>query len=214
MALTPAQKTALKADILANANVIASGQFAGTAVKDVPNSNDGNIAVAAWYSLAASPTYLVWDQAASKSAFRAAVTLANYTPSDAVPTGPSTDLTYSNRAFLCQLKQANLMFLLSQDGAMDAGGSTLRQAFQDCMRAIPSGASGANQDAGWGTAGSPNAARLTLMRSAKNIEKLFAVAGSGAGNQAGDARGATTNPDVLVYVGGVSSGDVENARNS
>lgn len=214
MALTPAQKTALKADILANANVIASGQFAGVAVKDVPNDPDGRAAVADWYNLDASPAYLAWNPAASKSAFRAAVTLANYTPSDAVPAGPSTDLTYSNRAFLCQLKQANLMFLLSQDGTMDAGGAKLRQAFQDCMRAIPSGSGGANQDAGWGTAGSPNAARLTLMRTARNIEKLFSVAGSGAGNTGGDARGANTNPDVLVYVGTISGGDVLDARNS
>jgi hypothetical protein len=63
--MTPAQLATLKTNILANTATIPSGQpwtgaFAGAQVKDVPNSSDGNVAVAGWYNLAATPAYKVY----------------------------------------------------------------------------------------------------------------------------------------------------------
>lgn len=214
MQLTTAQLQTLKASILANTNVIASGPFAGTQVKDVPNNADGRIAVATWYNLDASPTYKVWQTDVPKATIRSVTVVANYTPTDAVPAGPSTDLTYSNRAFLAQLKQANALFLITGDGGVNAGDSTLRGSFRDCMRQIPTGTSGADQDAGWGAPASPGAVRLAMMRLVSNVEKLFSVAGSGAGNEAGQARGSDRNPDVLVIEGDLNGDDVQNALNS
>lgn len=216
--MTPAQLATFRTAILAQTATIPAGQpwsgaFVGMAVKDIPNSGDGNAATAGWYNLAANPAYLAWRTDAPRSLFRQLVVLSNYTPSDAVPTGPSTDLTYSNRAFLAQLKQANLMFVCTGDGTLDASDATLRQTLQDCMRGIPTGAGGSNNDAGWGTGGNPNPARLSLMRSITNAEKLFSVQGAGTGNQGGDARGANTNPDVLVFQGAVSASDVNSALN-
>jgi len=103
MALTSAQLATLKADIAANTNTIPAGQpwtnsFAGQAINTIPNAGDGNATIAAWYNQTASPAYVVWRTEAPIMAIRAGVTLANYTPVDAVPTGPSTDLTYLNRA--------------------------------------------------------------------------------------------------------------------
>lgn len=65
MALTTAQLQALKADIAANAGTIPAGQpwtgaYAGIAVSAVPNTADGNAAVAGWYNLAAAPAFTTW----------------------------------------------------------------------------------------------------------------------------------------------------------
>lgn len=70
MALTIQQYAALKADIAANAGTIPAGQpwtgpFAGAAVKDVPNSTDGNAAVAGYYNQAASPSWTTWRKSVS-----------------------------------------------------------------------------------------------------------------------------------------------------
>lgn len=60
MPLTSEQKTALKADIAANTNVIASGQYAGTQVNAVPNGPDGHFAIAAWYNAKATPDFFIY----------------------------------------------------------------------------------------------------------------------------------------------------------
>lgn len=65
MALTAAQLQTLKSDIAANAATIPAGQpwtgaFAGVAVKNVPNSGDGNAAVAGWYNQSAAPAFTAW----------------------------------------------------------------------------------------------------------------------------------------------------------
>lgn len=65
MALTTQQYAALKADILANAGTIPAGQpwtgsFAGVAVSAVPNTTDGNVAVAGYYNQSASPSFTTW----------------------------------------------------------------------------------------------------------------------------------------------------------
>jgi hypothetical protein len=225
--LNSTQLAALKTDILANTNTIPSGQpwtgaFAGVQVKDVPNDGDGNVAVAGYYSQVASPTYNVWSPSAQLKAIRSAVDLAKFTPTDAAPASGSTvqatndALLYQNRALVCQLKQANAIFLIQGEGVVDAAPSQYRLSFFDCMTQVPSGASGASQNAGWGTTASPGAVRLAMMRAATRVEKLFAVAGTGTGNSGnvgGDARGSVTNPDALVVVGSVSPGEVNSALN-
>lgn len=61
MGLSIAQLQALKADIAANVNTIPAGQpFAGTQVKLVPATEEGNGVVAFWYNLPAAGPYVVW----------------------------------------------------------------------------------------------------------------------------------------------------------
>lgn len=214
MPLTAEQRTTLAAHIAANTATApgTSGQ-----IKDLPFTADNAFAVARWYNLVASPTYLVWNTAVPLKALRAATDLSKYTPSDSPPASGSTaqvtndQLLYQNRALLCQLKQANCVFLIQGEGAVDATAQQFRQSFSDCMVGIPSGADGANQNAGWGTAGNPGAVRLAMQRAATNVEKVFSVQGAGAGaagNVTGDARGGSTNPDALVVVGPISDADI------
>lgn len=167
---------------------------------------------AALLNVAASPNYLAWRTSIDKSELDALIDKSAFTPSDAIPTGPSTDLTYSNRAFLAQLKQTNAQWLTAGQGTLNASINSLRKNFQDCLRQIPTGSSGANQDAGWGAPASPGAVRLAMMRKVTVGEKLYTVAGSGVGNDGG-TRGTTTNPDNLGPEGNVTSANVSEARN-
>jgi hypothetical protein len=218
MALSAAQIQALRTDIAANTN-----QINGVAIKDMPVNDDTAFAIAAWYNQNVSPSYTVWNNSVPIKTIRSAVNIANYTPTDAVPASGSTvqitndQMVYQNRALACQLKQANAIFLIQGEGNADYSPTQLRQSFNDCMTTIPSGASGANQNAGWGTSAAPGPVRLAMQRLATNIEKLFAVASTAApnaGNVGADARGSTTNPDTLVFSGAINGATVSQARSS
>lgn len=206
--MLPAQLTALAADIAASSDLIP---FNGvqTAVNAIPHTPQGADAIATAYNLATA--YLLWQTSASPIVIKKAVNAANYTPSDAVPGSPSTDLTYSNRAFVAQLKQTNIIWLTQGSDPIDFSKTQVRQNFKDSLTAIPCGASGANVDAGWGGA-SPGVVRLAMMRVATRAEKLFAAAGTmatGPGNDgvAGN-RGLNTNPDAPVFEGIVIYPDI------
>lgn len=192
MALTPAQKTALKADIAVNANVIASGQFAGTAVKDVPNLNDGNIAVAGWYNLTAAGPFVVWRDLPMETVL-GLVTYAAMTPADT----PDGTQTWANRSLACQGKQFNLQNLTIGRTTAPMKRTNYRAAMQDCLTNLPAGAGGANISANW--TGVRDAAKFN----ATNAEKLFAT-----------GTGSTGSPADLGYEGSISAADVEDARNS
>jgi hypothetical protein len=219
MTLSPAQLATLKTDLAANANtVLINGS--PVAIKDVPHGGQNAQTVADWYNLTASPAYLVWNTLVDLKSIRSLVNLQNYTPSDPVPASGSTaqvtndQMVFQNRSMVCQLKQANAIFLITGEGQIDCSPLQLRQSFNDCMTAIPSGPSGANQNGGWGTSAAPGAVRLAMQRSATNAEKLFAAASTAApnaGNVGTDARGGTTNPDTLVVTGQISGTDVINA---
>lgn len=179
MQLTTGQKTTFKAWLTAN----TAGMDEQTAA---------NLANAA-----ASPGYFAWRTNADKASVDAQIDKAKYTPADAPPASPSTDMTYQNRALLCQLKQTNAQWLTVGTGGIDARLTGVRQNFKDCLMQIPSGASGVNQDAGWGPAATPGTVRTAMMRTVSNFEKLFVSVASGAGNVGGDARGVNTNPDLM-----------------
>ncbi len=172
----------------------------------------------------ANPAYFIWQSAVPPTVLDAQVVKANYTPADAPPASPSTDMTYQNRALLAQLKQTNAQWMTqaTRVTALDARSVSVRQNLKDCLTSIPTGASGANQDAGWGTAGAPGAVRLAMMRQVSNVEKLFVIVITGPGNDdvVGD-RGKTINPDTLALgadglamEGPVSSGQIAEVRAS
>lgn len=210
MNLTSAQLSTLKTDIAANTATIPAGQpwtgaFAGVQVKDVPAGGDGDAAVAGWYSLTASPDYFVWRSDVPPEEIVDQLTAANYDPTDA----PDETLIYNNRAFVVQIKQTTLQLLLLGLPFFNAARKNLRSALNNSTTNLPTGASGANRSGGW-----TNILPI-LMRKALRVEKLFALDdGAGIGNNQGDPRGASTNPDVMGYEGAITGSDVLAARNA
>lgn len=132
-------------------------------------------------ALAAGP-FIVWQSRVSTDLVWGLVTLKNYTPADEPPSSPSTDLTYSNRAFQCQLKQVNLQLILeTRSGILITAKSNVRQALNDCLTSLPSGTNGTLLDAGWSGG---NGVRQGIQRSATVAEKVLA---SGTGTQGSPA---------------------------
>lgn len=194
--LTNQQKIDLAADIAANTNTApgTTGQ-----IKNLAQNADNAFAVAAWYSGVAFPNYFVWSDAVSVDDIEDAVTWANYTPADAA----DSTVLYQNRAMLIQTKQLNLQLLLQGKQTFDATKKNRRAGLNDATTNLPSGASGVNRSGGWA------GILPVLSRVATNAEKLFAVDdGAGIGNTTTDPRGASTNPDLAAYEGGLSDADV------
>lgn len=168
MTLTLAQLQALKADIAANTNTIPAGQpwtgaFAGVAVKDVPNSGDGNFAVAGWYSQAAVPDFWVWRSSVTKSE------LVNSTSTD------GTTFNWTGAGFITRSQGERDAWreLFNGSDVVNPSLSQVRQAFAD----IFSGA----------TAPAPaNRTHLLTIarRKALRVEKMFATGTGSTGSPA------------------------------
>ncbi len=190
MALSSAQKTALKADIAANTATIG-----GVQIKNMPNGDDANYAISAWYNGAATGPWYVWRDLPMEDVLNL-ISFANMTPADAPPTTP--DLTiqaWLAKAICCQGKQFNLQNLTLGRTTAPMKRQTYRAAMQDALTNIPAGAGGATIAANW--TGVRDAAKGT----ATNAEKLFST---GTGSQA--------VPADLGYEGGISGQDVFEAR--
>ena len=153
--LTPAQRTTLKAAIVADnpANVLyVAGDLSG---------------LAAYYNTTASPNFHVYRTAVPVQDINDNVTWANFTPADA----PDSTQLWLNRATAAQGKQFNLQtLLLSAGGFLNATKANVRQALTDALTNLPTGAGGALVSGGWGTVRDNGLARL-----GSRLEKLFAT---------------------------------------
>ena len=200
MPLTAAQSATLKADIVANTNVIPtgypwSGSFVGQQVKNIPNdSGDGNAAVAGWYNLLASPDYYGYRRNISSTDVFNKIDFAKLTPADA----PDGTQTWANRSLCCQGKQFNLQLILDR-AVIDATQAQTRATLQDALTNIPSGASGATISA-WVPV------RDILQEKITNAEKLFSSGGTGGLPPAG-------TPTTRTVYGTISVQDVNSALN-
>lgn len=194
--LTASQLTTLKNHLAANTATVTVGRtpFAINAIGVDDRSDEAAQRVADWYNLVASPAFSSWNPAAVKDLVAAAVTVSNFTPADSPPSSPSTDMTYQNRALLCQLKQSSAFFLTTGTVPIDARSSGARANFRDCLTSIPSGTNGANQNAGWGSAANPGATNLALQHLATNAEKAMGTTPTGAGNDGTSTLGDPKNP--------------------
>lgn len=186
MALTPAQNSALKADISADPVLSA-----------IPNTADGAYEIAAAYNLLAAVDFMVWRTDAPTLSIFDAITWANYTPNDP----PDATVIFTNRTLLAQTKQMNLQNMLTSRSQIDASKSNIRAGLRDAVIALPTGTNGAMTSAG-GTSGATVLA--ACMRKALRIEKLFA----GANATTGPATAA-----LLVYEGQIQYSDIQAARN-
>lgn len=180
---------------------------------------------AALLNATAAPDYYRWKSNASRQALDALIDKAAFTPADSAPAatgnaqGTNDALLYQNRCLVAQLKQMNANWLTAGVGTVDARLSSVRKNFQDCLRQLPTGAAGANQDAGWGAPAAPGAVRLEMMTKVTVGEKLFTVVVTGPGNDGG-TRGTKTNPDQCgtgkngaLLEGQITVADVSAGRN-
>ncbi len=192
MQLTPAQLATLKTWLDANAS-----QLDDEAAKNALNA-------------VASPDYYVWNRAVNVVDILDQVTWTNYTPTDV----PDNTNTYNNRAFTVQIKQQNLGLLFTGRTTFDASKKTLRAALNDATTNLRTGTAGASVSGGWSNI------LPTLYRKATVGEKLFAADdGAGVGNNTGDPRGNSTNPDICgaglngeILEGQITVANVSEAR--
>lgn len=187
MPLTAAQLATLATDIGANQNTIN-----GTAINALAHTQDNAFAVAAWYnqfppSNLPTPGADFFGNYATVpvTVVRNCISWSKLTPADV----PSS----SNAAtFLaCQSAQWNLelMGLTAPNGTLDCTKKNVVQGLNDALKAVPSGVSGAAQDAGWAGA---TGVKQNICRKGTNAEKLFADTSGGAGSTGADTSHAAT----------------------
>lgn len=136
---------------------------------------------------AASPDYWVWRT----SIFESEITRQ--------PSGDAT--TWSWTAYISRTqgeRDAWARLFMGGGSGMNPSLTNVRQGLAD----IFSGAGGATQR---------THLLATCRRKATRAEKLFVAAATGPGNDGGQARGSTTNPDALTFEGTVTPDDVAKA---
>ena len=169
--MTPAQRAALKADIIAKQ---ASGQplFGITSEP----------AIAAYYNAASGAS--AWRTEVPTKAIRAAINFSAYTPNDT----PDNTATFTNRAMVAQTKQTNIQIMLQGLDAIDMSLPQARSDLKDATTLLPTGAGGTNVSAG-GAAGINVLTAGT--RPANRVEVLLANAALDANDKTGSVTART-----------------------
>lgn len=184
--LTSGQLLTLRTNIAANTSTIA-----GVQIKDMPSDEDASQAIAIWYSSPATPDYWVWKTTVNR------VDVYNGTS----PTGSTWDWTIYKGQSVPEQNAWTQMFM---GESANFGQVNLRVG----IGKIFTGSAGAN--------GQRDHCLAMGRRLANRIEKLYTIAvvnpPANTGNASGDARGATTNPDILVFEGTVSGNVISQAR--
>ena len=158
MALTPAQRETVRADILASAD---------PAVIDA-RTNRNDSALRDLYNQPAVPAFPIWRTNVNVNEVSNAIDWSKYTPTDPA----DGTAIYTNRLLLIQSKQINLQTLLRRD-TIDASKINIRGGLRDAVIALPAGAAGGNVSAG-GASGVD--VLNACVRNATRTEKLLAAA--------------------------------------
>lgn len=183
MPLTPAQITSLTGDLGTNTATIVASDGATVQIRNISaqqKNSDTAFAVAAWYN---QLTVSFWGYYRSVpiQAIKGAITWKRLTPQDAIPTDTALNVAiWQAHNDLCAALKASVMALMSMglNGTLDCTPNNVVQGFNDALSAVPSGASGATQDAGWSGA---SGVRPQMCRLGTNAEKLFASTTNGTG---------------------------------
>lgn len=151
MPLSPAQSATLKSDVAANTATIPAGQpwtgsFGGMPINAVPNSGDGNTAIAEWYNFAASPAFTRWRKLVPLSEISKKI---NGTELAGLTTGNHTRLQ-------------TVTVLINAGGGLDASLADQRRFFDDIFSGAGGTTTRANLLALW-------------KKPSTNAEKLFAT---------------------------------------
>lgn len=142
-------------------------------------ANNDDQAIAEWYNTLVSPPYWVWLNSLERK------TILYTTSVD------GTTFDFTGTGFITRsVGERDAWREIFADGNCNASLASIRKAMAD----IFSG----------GTPPAP-ANRIHLLasarRAARRAEQLFAIVATGVGNNAADARGATTNPDAMPTEG-------------
>lgn len=198
MNMTEAQRLTLKSFV--QNDVTLNGHFAAGRYDELATA----------LNAAAAGPWVVWQSNVSTDLVAGIVSLSVYTPADPVPANGTTttvtnnQLFYQNNAFACQLKQANILTLaFGAARTLVTAKTNVRQALNDALTNVPSGASAALQDAGWLGAGK---VRLSIQRNASVAEKTLS---SGTGTQATPADLGVVDAINNIYAEGtIVAGDI------
>lgn len=186
MNLTTQQKATLKAFIEANPAWAA-----------LTPGGDSAFAIAAGLNALASPNFFVWRTAVPSDDIFNAVVWANFTPGTGSGAGAMGNADYTKWCLACQGKQISAQIILQgRTTPLNAANINVRGGLQDALQNVPSGASGALQDAGWA------AVRNVMARPATVVEKQFADTTAADGSTR--ALSAT-----MVVEGSISFGEVQ-----
>lgn len=165
MNLTTQQKATLKTFILANPAWAA-----------LPAGGDSAFTIAAGLNALASPNFFVWRTSVPTEELSNAISWANFTPGTGSGAGAMGSADYTKWCLACQGKQFNVQIILQGRQTISGANANLRAGLQDALQNVPSGASGALQDAGW------TAVRNAIARQATVLEKQFADTALGGGS--------------------------------
>jgi len=181
-AMTPAQKLVLSSAIAAEPTLADALMYGRDAE------------IAAWLNAdRVSPsTFYVYRTAVPVQDIFDAITWANFTPQDV----PDSSVIYGNRVGICRCKQENLQtMLLGAQGFLNPSKPNIRAGLQDALTALPSGAGGANKNAG------SVAVAATLYRPATRAEALLAT-----------GTGTTASPGTMTFFGPVMLDEIGGLR--
>lgn len=181
--MTPGQLTVLKAAIAAETDPVFVDHRA----------NGNNSGMSIWFAQPVNPAFYVWKSSVNTDDVFDAINWALLTPADVPSAADSVQLieTQINRGLVCQTKQINLQILLQGRQTINATKLRVRQALTDSLQNVPSGASGAAQDAGWAQV------KATMYRPVNRGEKIFAT-----------GTGTTGVPGLAGWEGNVSRDDI------
>lgn len=178
-----AQLATLKAAIAAETDPVFADHRA--------SGNNGGMAI--WFAQPAEPAFYVWKSSVNTDDVFDAINWALLTPADVPNVADSQQLidTQINRSLVCQAKQLNLQIMLQGRQTINATKLRVRQALTDSLQNVPSGASGAAQDAGWAQV------KATMHRPINRGERIFAT-----------GTGTTGVPGLAGWEGTVSRDDI------
>lgn len=196
MHLTPAQLQTFRDAIAANTNTIPAGQpwsgtFAGTAVQNVPHTDDGAIAVAGWYSQVRVPDLWAFSSEVKVEAIIKSIS-------------PSEYLVLASQATTTNLHHNGIELLL-RNGVLRPSSAEVRTWLTTLFPA--------------GTAPTTRTNILNACsRKQTYFEALFAVNATGPGGGNGSAQNAAQNlgsdKNGNPIEGGVTADEVLAAWNS
>ena len=169
-------------------------------------SHDGGgatIIMTAFNQIDASNTVLWWSATPVANILNA-ITFANYTPNDAIPTDTQLNAAiWLNRAQAAQVKQLNLQIMLTGQSIFNALPVNSRTGLRDAVIQVPTGASGAMVSPG-GASGATVLTACLRPALATRAEKLFSSGASTTGTVTADVptfQGQISYYDALAAMG-------------
>lgn len=167
MALTNAQLITLR-------NYIAADPI----LSQFDHNSDGAAAIADLLNVGVSEEYYVWRDITQPNEIIDTIMWSEFTQTDAIPAVADDVRIHIARSLVCQGKQLSLQTLLVRRDGINTGLPNIRFSIEDALTNIPSGASGALVDAGWGFV------KAVISRKPTVFEKIYST---GIGSSAAPA---------------------------